>query len=233
MPCTARRTPAHPWGTGNTPPHQRHPCTPPPSFSAFIRNGVGDARAGIGQLLGMSGDSAPPNLSRGEAAGPPAPAWARTQLTAEPWGAAAGVPMLDPAPRPRCPAQRDPSATGGWHHGRAGLSPSPSSRLLGFVSPGRGCGCGLHVSPPAPPARGWGAPSVPCPQLLTGTQGRRRGWDMAGGQLGRGGWRRAAPGPPTQTPPSTYEQEDQGQAPPRGWGQSSCGTRLCLVTSSP
>lgn len=103
-------------------------------------------------------------------------------------------------------AAGDPSATGvAPREGRAVLVLIPS--LVGVMSLGWGCTCGrgLHVSPPAPPTRGWGVPVSPGPRTHPGT---------AMGTVREG---RAVEGTVPGTPSSTYEQGDQHK-PPAGLG---------------
>lgn len=98
------------------PPHS------PRSFSAFIRKGVEGARAGMGQLPAVSGLVPPKHLPLREAAGPPTPAWARTQLAAEPRSAAAGVPVpaAGPSTTASLPGTEGPQCHRGGVTGRPG-----------------------------------------------------------------------------------------------------------------
>lgn len=197
---TAVHSPTRPClspGMGNPP---KIPLHAPCSFSAFIRKGVGCARAGMGQLPAVSEDGAPQASSTGGGSRPTHPSLGMHPAHRQALGCCCrGTPAsIQTQCRGLAARHRGTPVPQGWHHRRAGLSLSPPSCPLGFVSLGWGCtcGCGLHISPPARPTRGWGGPSVPHPQLPRGTQGQRWGRDVAGGRAGRGGRQKAAPGPP-------------------------------------
>ena len=156
---------------------------------------MGGARAGMGQLPAVSGDSAPQASSAGGGSRATHPSLGTHPAHHRALGCCCRGTCAGSRTQHRHLAgrHRETLVPQGWHHRRDRLSLSPTPRPLGFVSPGCARGRGLHVSPPA---RGWGAPSVPRPQLPGGIQGQRWGWDVEGDNWGGVGGGEQPWGPP-------------------------------------